>query len=350
VTVGVVRLFFILILFVGTSAGLFGNDTAPRLFESEEVLELMLTQNIDVLENDVDDVRAFHPAQLSYAEGNGREVVLKVGVRTRGKTRRNPQLCDSPPLVVKFDDAETNGTVFRGQRKLKLVTHCKRRKDIYEQYLLREYLVYRVYNILTSKSFRVRLVRVRYVDSGGRYRPVTRYAFFIEDEKDMAVRNNGKPDETTYKYWVFQKKEGQILVSLFQFMIGNTDWSIPGRHNVKIIRAGEEASLYAVPYDFDMSGIVDARYARPHEKLQGKIKDVRSRLYRGLCRKQEEFTPVFAIFKQKKTDIYELYRQFPYLDGRNKKSALRYLEEFYRIIDTPRLVKKYLVENCRKLE
>jgi hypothetical protein len=326
------------------------NTEPPALFEADDVLELTLVQNIKALKKDIDEDRTYHPAALSYTDHNNRKVTLNVSVKTRGKTRRNPRLCDTPPLAVKFKGAEKKGTIFRKQKKLKLVTRCKKTKGIYEQYVLMEYLVYRLYNILSEKSFRARLVHITYVDSEGKYKPLTKYAFFIEDEKKMAKRNNGKLDDSKYKYWVFQKKEEQILVSLFQFMIGNTDWSIPGRHNVKIIRAGEGNSLYAVPYDFDMSGIINTSYARPHEKLQSKIRDVRSRLYRGLCRKQEEFTPVIARFNEKKEAIYALYNNFELLNSRLKKNTLRYLDGFYEIINNPRLVKKHLVENCRKLK
>jgi len=196
----------------------------------------------------------------------------------------------------------------------------------------------------------VRLVHMNYVDSGGKYGPEKRFAFFIESDNGMAARNKGKLDETTGGFWAYYNKEEQVLFSVFQFMIGNTDWSVPGRHNVKIFRAGVGNTLYAVPYDFDMSGIVGARYARPHEKLQYKISDVRTRLYRGLCREQEEFKPVLPRFNEKKGAIYGLYENFSLLDSRYKKATFRYLDEFYTIINSPRLVKKYLVENCRKFE
>ena len=321
----------------------------PNLFEVNDILELTLVQNIKALKKDIDEDRSYHPAQLSYMDRDNQKVTLNVSVKTRGKTRRNSRLCDSPPLAIKFNSAETKGTIFRKQKKLKVVTHCKRKKVIYEQYLLMEYLDYRLYNILTEMSFRVRLALITYVDSKEKYKLLKKYAFFIEDEKKMAKRNNGKLDESKYKYWVFQKKEAQILLSVFQFMIGNTDWSISRRHNVKIIRAGSESKLFAVPYDFDMSGIINTIYARPHEKLQNKIKDVRSRLYRGLCRKQEEFTPVIVRFNKKKEEIYALYKNFPPLNSRHKKNTLRYIDRFYEIINKPRLVKKYLVENCSKL-
>ncbi len=327
-----------------------GQEKPPALFETEETLELTLVQNIKALKKDIDEDRSYHPAQLSYIDHNNQEVTLNVSVKTRGKSRRNPRLCDCPPLAVKFNSKETKNTLFRKQKKLKLVTHCRRKGGVYEQYVLQEYLVYKLYNILTEKSFRVRLVHMTYVDSQGKYKPIKKYAFFIENEKEMAKRNNGKMDDSKYKFVVLRQKEDQMLFSVFQFMIGNTDWSISARHNVKLIRTGEKRSLYAVPYDFDLSGIRITHYAVPPQKLRYKIKSVRWRLYRGLCRKQEEFTPVLARFIRKKDEIYALYNNFPLLEAKHKKATLRYLDGFYKIINKPKLVKKHLVENCRKLK
>lgn len=352
------KYFNTLLLVLLTVGFAWGQETAGAkkkkglpLFEHDEVLEVKLEQNVKALKKDIDEDRTYHPARLTYSDPiQLQEVTLNVSVKTRGKTRRNPRLCDSPPLAIKFNTEETKNTIFRKQKKLKLVTHCKKNKTIFEQYLFQEYLAYRAYNVLTDKSFRVRLVRIAYVDSEGKYKPVTRYAFFIEDEKKMAKRLDGKLDESTQHYWVFQQKDAQILVSVFQFLIGNTDWSIPARHNVKILRVGPKESLYAVPYDFDMSGIVNTSYARPHEKLQDKISSVRTRWYRGLCRKQEEFAPVIALFNERKAALYAVYEDFRLLSGRSGKSTLRYLDDFYEIINKPRKVKKHLVENCKKLK
>lgn len=220
---------------------------------------------------------------------------------------------------------------------------------MFEQYLLKEYLVYRLYNQLTEKSFKVRLTRITYVDSVKKNKKVTRFAFFIEDKKRMAQRNNGKVDETEFKYWRLKNKEDQMLLSVFQFLVGNTDWSIPGRHNVKIIKVGKEEALYAVPYDFDMSGFVNAHYARPHKKIQHKIKKVSTRLYRGFCREQVEFDPVIARFRAQKAALYAVCNDFPHLAPKPKKSITRYLDAFFDIIENPRKVKKYLVDNCKKI-
>ncbi len=321
---------------------------APKLFKSHDLLELTITMDFKELKKDMNEKRGYHPGRLSYTDPVRGPQVLKVEIKARGKTRRNPRLCDMPPLMIKFDKEGAGDSIFRKQKKLKLVTHCNPVKSKYEQYVLAEYLVYRVYNLLTPKSFRVRLARVTYEDQKGKARGIQKFAFFIENEEKMAKRNNGTLDKTTMKYWFFQAKEEQIMLSVFQYLIGNTDWSIPGRHNVKLLRIGEKGRLYAVPYDFDMSGIVNTSYAKPHEKLQDKIRSVRSRWYRGLCRKKEEFGHIIAYFNKKKKEIYALYENCEFLTAGHRRSTIRYLDEFYDIIDNPRKVKKRLVENCKK--
>lgn len=319
-----------------------------ELFGSHDIIDMTLNYDIDTVEEDIKEERSLHPGKLSYIDSFGKEVLLNIRIKTRGKTRRNPMLCDSPPLSVYFDIKETSGTLFQGQDKLKLVVQCKKSRSLFEQYLIQEYLCYRVYNILGDISFRVRMVNINYVDSGGKYKPFKHYAFFLESTGQAAARNGGIKEKTQRRYWLLKDKNEQIKMALFQFLIGNTDWSVPGRHNVKLIQVKPGDRVYALPYDFDMSGVVNARYAWPNEKIQDKITSVRTRLYRGMCRRQEEFAPVIAHYNKKKEAIYSLYNDFPLLNSRSRKNTLRYLDEFYKIIDNPKLVKRHLIENCKK--
>ncbi|MCP4217920.1 MAG: hypothetical protein GY765_24975 [bacterium] len=325
-------------------------DNPPGLFKSHEILELTLTRDAKAVGKDVKEKRSFHAATLSYKDHKQHEVILNVKVKTRGKTRRNPKLCDSPPLTVKFDKKETVGTIFRKQGKLKLVVPCKRKISAFDHYLMKEYFAYRLYNILTKKSFRVRLANITFVDSEGKSKTYRKYAFFIESDKKMAKRNKCKKDKSGRLHWKMKDGTAQVVLSVFQFMIGNTDWSLPGRHNVKIIRDEKVKDLfYAVPYDFDMSGFVNAHYAYPNEKLRKQIPDVRVRLYRGFCRPLEEYAPVLAIFKEKKKDVYDFFESCTLLKGKHKKSVISYFDSFYKILENPKQIKKHFMDNCKEL-
>ena len=63
-------------------------------------------------------------------------------------------------------------------------------------------------------------------------------------------------------------------MSVFQYMVGNTDWSMVRFHNVEVSRTPRGVYV-PVPYDFDWTGLVSTRYARPNEGLG--IRSVRQR-------------------------------------------------------------------------
>jgi hypothetical protein len=267
-------------------------------------------------------------------------------VRTRGNFRLRRRTCNFPPLRINFKTKDTENTVFHGEDKLKLVAHCQDNKEEFEQYVLQEYLIYRIYNLFTDRSFRVRLARMTYVDTGSDKEPFTRWGFLLEDDDRMAARNGMDifemqgihPDATDY--------ELVTLLYVFQYLIGNTDWSVSGMHNIELM-AGETQVPYAVPFDFDWSGLIAAPYARPDPQLP--IRKVRDRLFRGYCRTPEELAPVFAQFNAKKDDIYALYRNQAGLDEDYLEKTLKYFDEFYETINDPRKVDREFIRRCRQM-
>jgi hypothetical protein len=77
-------------------------------------------------------------------------------MKTRGHFRKLKENCKYPPLLINFPkDVDRLSSVFSGQKKLKLVMPCTG-----DDYIIREWLVYKIYNLITPKSFRARLVRV----------------------------------------------------------------------------------------------------------------------------------------------------------------------------------------------
>ena len=169
---------------MGFSPSLHGQD---GLFSSNEPVEFVLEANWDELDGDRDQESEERPGQVHWTSPSGEEITIPIEVKTRGNFRLRKSTCSSPPLRLDFPGTGTEGTLFHGQDKIKLVSHCRNR-DNFEQNLLEEYLAYRIYNLLTDISFRVRLARITYVDSMGNADPVTRMAFLIEDEDAMADR------------------------------------------------------------------------------------------------------------------------------------------------------------------
>jgi hypothetical protein len=317
-------------------------EAPSALFDSDEILELTLTTDLKTVQKDIKEVHSYHPAQISYINYQNRKVSFNVEVKSRGHFRRNPKICDSPPLQIKFNPAKTRNSIFREQTSLKMVTHCKKRIKAFDDYVIQEYLIYKLYNILTERSFRTRLAYVTYVDSKERIKPYTRYGFFIENTVKMAKRLNGESIENIGAFNILAKikKKDQAFQAVFQFMISNPDWSIPKEQNINLIKL-KDGWVFPVPYDFDMAGMIDVHYAYPHPRLR--IKSFRERSFHGYPGTDDQLPAVFSLFNQKKEQIYTLYNNFPYLKQRYKKRSLRYLDSFYKIINNPLLVEKHFI-------
>lgn len=313
------------------------------LFASEDLLEFTFKTDLRAVMRDKKEERDYHPVELTYADENGEAVSVQAQTRVRGNFRR--KMCKLPPLRIKFDSAAVVGTLFEGQDKLKLVTHCKLKGDLHEQLIMIEHLVYRSYRILTDKSFRVRLARITYEDSGGKFEPMTKFGFFIEAVDHVAERLGGEEIETKNVHPNNAEAGTVDLLAVFEYMIGNTDWSIPGLHNVKLVAVEGQTAPIPVPYDFDWCGAINAPYAIPSENLG--IKSVKTRVYRGFCKPEEEFERVFNVFREKKEEIYALYEGCDYLTDKKKSEVLKYIGEFYEILENPKKIKYEIYANCR---
>jgi hypothetical protein len=314
-----------------------------RLFQSAEPLTVTLTANFTAVHKDRDEnsTKRF-PATL-VATGD-KEKPVNVTLGTRGHFRLRQTSCSFVPLRVEFDRQNVAGTVFDGQKALKLVTHCRENKT-YEQYVMREYLVYRIFNLLTPRSFRARLAKATYVDSASGKLLTTRYGMFLEDDDDVARRMEGRIAELFNASFKEVDAESQTLMFVFEYMIGSTDLSIIKLHNIRLVQDRARV-LYPVPYDFDLSGLVDTSYALVDKRLG--IASVRDRLYRGPCRTAAELEPVLEKMRATRPDVLGLYDSLPDLDPAYRRDAKKYLEEFYALIARPDRVKRLLVDGCAR--
>ena len=325
-------------------------STDQLLFTSKDILEITIqVGDLKKLIRDNGDNPAWHEGVLMYENIGGPKVILNVKLKTRGHFRKDPAHCNFPPLCVNFKESEVGGTIFEGQNKLKLVTHCKNKSLKYDQYLLKEYLAYRMYNVLTEKSYRVRLAEITYIDENDHFKTITRHGFFIEETKDMAKRNgfihirDNKISQRSLDFFY------QDLLTIFQYMIGNTDWSVPARHNIKLIQEKPYLRPVPVPYDFDWSGFVNPVYAKPSEKLG--IQTVEERLFRGYSKDIEDYNQIFDLFLQKKQEIFGLLDECP-LDEKNYEIAENYIHDFYSIISNEkRAMTEFVVKaRCPKID
>jgi hypothetical protein len=320
----------------------------PALFDSSEPLAITLSFDFNALCRAGADVGC-PDAQgtLAYLDDDGANRAIPVWIRARGRWRNVAANCSMPPLSVIFGDVGTDGTLFAGQTMLPLTTHCNEHPAAQEQYVLKELVAYHIYNELTDKSMRVRLARVRYEHTGRRPRTVERYAFFTEHFDSLAARNGAE-------FWAtenFDPRMGDAAqlatLDLFEFMIGNTDWSMVKGHNVAHLRAADK-TVAAVPYDFDFSGIVNASYALPPPALRG-IDDVTDRVYRGFCYPGLDWNELFRRFEAEREPIAALIERTPALDPRQRSAIRDYVADFYEIIGSAERRQDEIVGECRPL-
>jgi hypothetical protein len=231
--------------------------------------------------------------------------------------------------------------------KLKMVGGCGKTKSD-EQNILKEYLVYKIYNLFTEMSFRVRLLNVKYVDSRGKSKSFTQYAYVIEDVDDLAKRNGCREKKGKSYKSEETDRDMMTLVGVFQFMIGNTDWSIPNYHNVKLLGPKNDslAVPFVVPYDFDYSGFVNTAYAVPTDELG--LYGVTERLYRGFPRTMQEIETMADVFIQKEEQVKAIINNFSLCDTKVKKHMISYVESFYQIMRNKKQLKSIFVDNARK--
>lgn len=323
-----------------TQIDLVPHEPAP-IYTAEEPIAFTLTANMDRLRHDKTQDAPWRWASVSVTDSSGGKLELPLKVKTRGIWRLKQ--CDFPPLRLDFVKDEVKHTLFSKVDKPKLVTHCRDSEE-YEQYLLQEFQLYRVYNLLTKYSHRVRLARVTYADSASGKVVATRYAFLEEEPAALAHRVGGMHIEQKGGGPSDVDPQQGVIFALFQYMIGNTDWSVAGLHNVEMIDT--QTGYVPVAYDFDFSGAVNTRYASVDPSLP--IHRVRERLYRGYCVPKELYGQTFGLFNSMHDSIYAIYRDSigALLKGNRVKETLEYFDEFYQTINDERAAKRNLIGRC----
>jgi hypothetical protein len=316
--------------------------TDPAFFQSHDPIEVTLTANIGKLRGDKSPEPPWRPATMSYRGADGNALTVPLRARTRGIWRL--RMCDFPPLRLNFAGATSKGSIFHQLDKPKLVSYCQDVDD-HEQYVLQEFQLYRIYQLLTPMSHKARLLKLTYADSASGKIRAKRYGFLIEEPSALAARLGGKVMEQKGALPGDLDPFQDALVGVFQYMIGNTDFSINGLHNVELLFR-EDGTVFPIAYDFDFAGAVNARYAVPDERL--KLPNVRKRLFRGYCTDANSYAKVFELFQEKKPQIYALYNDEigKLMDPGTVKATLRYFDEFYETINDPRSAKRSIIAPC----
>jgi hypothetical protein len=325
------------------------NTRVAPLFADDSLLAVTIEAPLTTLMKDRPDEQ-YLDGTFSFSGDDGEEKTVELKLRTRGKYRRQKKHCDFAPIRLNFRKTQVEGTVFAGQDKLKLVTHCRSKNRNYEQLVLREYLAYRFLNVVTDKSFGVRLLQINYVDTEGA-EAMTRFGFVIEDDDAVAARHGMRPIKTGNISGNDLDRRQQNLVSVFQYLIGNTEYSMTvGErdegccHNTDLLSATDGPPFTPLAYDFDFAGLVNAPYAQPKPRF--KLRNVRQRLYRGACKNNDLLPDTLQRFNDQKDAMYCIVDDLAFLSSKSRRSVTRYLNLFYKTIGKPKSVTANFIKKC----
>ncbi|HSM30286.1 MAG TPA: hypothetical protein VK854_06255 [Woeseiaceae bacterium] len=336
-----------LLLLLALASSAKAKDGAPDpLFQNHDTLDVTISAPLTTLvrERPTDEELE---GTLSYSAGNGEPRTVDIKIRARGHSRH--EICDLPPLWLNFRKSQVKDTLFHKQDKVKLAVHCED-SERYEQTLLREYMAYRILNLATPQSFQVRLLRVTWVDNEGKRERQVRYAFLLEHKNRLGKRIDRKDlkiDETSV---AAIDPEHLNLTSVFQFLIGNTDFSPIAKpeyneccHNY-VLFSNDKDLLVAIPYDFDQSGLVSAPYALPGRQFG--IRSVRQRIYRGRCENNDHVEDSIDRFKVVRNNVFALIETQDGLTRKVRDILAGYVQQFYDIADDPRRVTRLMINRC----
>jgi hypothetical protein len=317
---------------------------AQGLFRDSTALEVTLTTDLKAVIRDRDSTKfAPHASTLSYRDSAGALKTFPVTLRARGHFRRQARNCEFPPLKLEFARKDAHETLFQGNSTLKITTTCRPSTPDYQQYILSEYALYRAYQIVSPKHFRTRLAHITYHDTTKAMGDVVSWAFFIENDKEVAKKYSLTVLDTHGALFHDLDDTQLAITSLFEYMAANTDWSISGLHNISLMQ-DSIGRIQTVAYDFDWSGAVNARYSFPDARLG--IKTTTERLYRGPCRSMADWQPVLDRFITARPRIEAMYGSIPAFDARRKRVVLDYFADFWREISDPKVARHALTDGC----
>jgi hypothetical protein len=338
-----------LLIAIPMAVGAEGLGESRPLFMSDETLIARVEGPLTTIMRDRSETE-YQDARFTYIDAAGAEQELKVKLRTRGVYRRRKEICSFAPLRLNFPRKKLADTEFAGQDKLKLVTHCVSGRGNYQQYVLKEYLAYRILQAFTEQSFRTRLIRMTYVDTDRKNRETTKYAFVIEEKEHVGERLGIELVKVPSIELDKLVQPQTNLVVVFQYFIGNTDYSaVLGAtddyccHNI-VLYSATPGTYIPIPYDFDLAGIVNTPYATSNPKY--KLSAVTERLYRGLCRNSELLKTTLARFAEKEQELRALLDGLEGLSKRDRRLVRRYIDEFYEDFESQKALDKNFLKEC----
>lgn len=335
----------LLFVIAGSTSYAQSDSSESPLFTHQSTLHIRISGPLSTLAKKRSNEEYLN-GKLSYTDDSGASHEFDLKFRTRGNYRRRRTTCSFPPVRLNLQKKQLPGTEFAGQNILKLVSPCKLANKRYEQYVLKEYLAYKILELHTPNSFRTRLLKITWVDTDRDNKAVEKYAFVIEHKNHLADRLDVTVSDVRGTRHSRLDRTQASIVSVFQYLIGNTDFSLvkgPADdaccHNGVLASKGDSAFL-PIPYDFDFAGLVNASYAEPNPNFR--IRSVTKRLYRGHCSVNAELGTTISMFAQKKDAVIDLLNSQEGLSDRERTRTLNFIDKFYvELADQDRIKSKF---------
>lgn len=329
---------FLLLTFI---AGFSELNAQTPLFASDEILDLKLKLSVKDIRKETND-STYVDEVLWFKNDQGDWEELEVEMRTRGNFRLNN--CYFPPLRLKFKKKKREGTVFEENKSLKLVMPCSRTKNA-DALIAKELMCYKMMEEVTPYTFSTRMVRIYFENEDDKKGEEELFGFLIEDDDDVADRFEGKIVDDKKILGTLLEDTAAVRHDIFQYMIGNTDFSGIFKHNQKILQL-DERTVIPLAYDFDMTGFVNPPYAQVSNLVE--IESVSERLYRGFCRDESLFYAVRAEFLAKEQTLYAIINEHQeWMSPGEKKEVERYLGDFFTIIKNDKSFDNSIISACR---
>jgi len=321
------------------------NSEATSLFSDQDLLYLKLNySNKGVKENSNDST--YIKTELSYKARDGSWKNIKSKIKRRGKNRLKN--CYFTPIKLKVKKTVAAGTVFDGNNKLKLVLPCIQEKDLNDN-ILKEFMAYKLYELISPYHFKTRLAAIEYREiREGNVKLHLLMGILIEDIDKVADRYRGRVIDRDV-HPLEQDGTCSIRNDFFQFMIGNTDYSIAHQHNQKLLYIDKK--ILPIPYDFDMSGLVNASYAIVPAANGSKlnIDNVSQRLFRGYKRDERIYQTIRKEFLDNQIALFEIIDGLKsnFSEAREFTKARKYISDFFEILINDKKFKNKIVEKAR---
>lgn len=313
-------------------------QTAPTFFqflETNSVSEITLTSDFKSLKKNKEK-EVYQPGTISFVDNSGQTFNLEVAIRARGNRRK--KICKYPPIKLKLGDSALTQLGLAAEDDYKLVCQCEKGAD-YEQMLLKEFMAYQIYNIVTENSFKTHLFKLNRVDTKTGKTEI-QYAFVLEKMNSLTTRLNANKVKKELIKQQELDRNALLRMCLFQYLIGNTDLGLRTQHNIKM--AAKEDLAFAVAYDFDYSGLVDAPYAIPPEILP--IENVSERFFMFPGCNYEEINKEVTYLLEKEGEIMGYCNKFDLLTKSTQKRSQRYLTSFFETLKNEKKVRREFIK------